>query len=246
MGVWFEEGGYLPSESEEETEATDTGRGPERSCTGPEDPELTGTEGSNPVPVRSEPVRLRGLLVSEDDHEEGELEWKKPDLKGWDPKPELVLYGGARRGLGGKGARVVGDRVPDLAAQLHSEDQRRRNEALALHGTSTTRPGYLLRCLGGADLPKELRETVEDKRKRDQLREELLQLQYDHGLKKWGFPTGRVASDHEVQLHHSLQDGLEYEYGQRPEDRRVHQYRRIEADRGLKRNLAARSNKPPS
>ena len=244
MGVWFEEGGYLPSESEEEAEESSEAARAGTGITEPENPELSRTEGSELLPAQAPPARLTRFSVSTEDHEEGELEWKKPDLKGWDPRPELVLYSGTRRGLGGHGAKVVGDSALDTAILLHSEDQRkRRAEAEVFHGPPVE-PGYRQRrtCKPDLDLPKDPKTTVEEKRERDRRRTELLQLKYDHGLKRWVFPTGRVATSQEVQKHFTLQ---EEEYG-KPTGLGGRQYKEISGNRHVRAVIASRSSKTPS
>ena len=133
----------------------------------------------------------------------------------------------------------------DLATLLHSEDQRKRKGVNWVHGPPA-RPGYLKRNPHLSDLPKDHQEVVEGKRKRDQERTAVLQLQYDHGLKQWLFPTGRVANSQEVQRYHTTQAELEYQYGQDEKDSRKRRYKNVVADRGLKQSLSKRSNKPPS
>lgn len=245
VGVWFEEGGYLPSESEEETEEAGLVAPSSSEATHQVDPELSGTTGAALLPAEAASARLSGKSVFSSDHEEGEVEWKRPDLSGWDPKPELVLYGGARSGLGGIGSKVVGDSAVDLAALLHSEDQRKRKGVNWVHGPPA-RPGYLKRNPHLSDLPKDQQEVVEGRRRRDQERAAILQLQYDHGLKQWLFPSGRVANSQEVQRFHVTQAELEYQYGQDEKDSRKRRYKDVVADRGLKQSLSKRSNKPPS
>jgi hypothetical protein len=208
-------------------------------------PELSGTTGAALLPAEAASVCLSGKSVLSGDHEEGEVEWKKPDLSSWDPKPELVIYGGARSGLGGIGSKVVGDSAVDLAALLHSEDQRKRKGDNWVHGPPA-RPGYLKRNPHLIDLPQDQQEVVEGRRKRDQEKAAILQLQYDHGLKQWLFPTGRVANSQEVQRFHIAQAELEYQYCEDEKDSKKRRYKDVVADRGLKQSLSKRSNKPPS
>jgi hypothetical protein len=245
VGVWFEEGGYLPSESEEEAEEAASVAQPGTESSNRVDPELSSTTGAALLPVEAASVRLSGKSVFSSDHEEGEVEWKKPDLSGWDPKPELVLYGGVRSGLGGIGSKVVGDSAVDLATLLHSEDQRKRKGTDWVHGPPA-RPGYLKRNPHLSDLPQDHQKVVEERKKRDQERTAILQIQYDHGLKQWLFPTGRVANSQEVQRYHAAQAELEYQYGQDEKDSKKRRYKNVVADRGLKQSLSKRSNKPPS
>jgi hypothetical protein len=68
---------------------------------------VSNTNTWSEIPEHHQPVRVEegakldpptlkvttpGHIVELDNDEEGEIEWKRPDLKGWDPKPDLVLY----------------------------------------------------------------------------------------------------------------------------------------------------------
>ncbi len=120
-------------------------------------------------------------------------------MKGWDPKPDLVLYKGKKKalGLGGKGDILVGDIVVDTAVIQHSDYQRKRKAELELCYWSNPAPRGLL-CRPTLDQVPDPRTTVEWRRERVQAEKEL-QLKFDQELKKWLFPVGSVASDLEVR-----------------------------------------------
>jgi hypothetical protein len=180
------------------------------SNTGSENPELNQLvrveELTKPV-QSSQKVPSQDQVERPDDHEEGELEWKRPDLKGWDPKPDLVLYKGKKRGLGGKGDISVANIAVDTAVVLHSDDQRKRKAELELCYGNDPAPRGLL-CRPTLDQASDPSITVERRRERIQAEKELLQLKFNQELKKWLFPTGCVATDLEVKRFLALREVL--------------------------------------
>ena len=203
-GVWFEEGGYLPSESDEESSESQRVGEERLDFKLLEDQKLSRTEASEAGSRES--GGCQGSAVSTRlryEPEDGEIQWKKPDLKGWDPKPDQILQSGKRRGLGGKGAEEWSSRIPDLAAVLHSESERKKAEELSQKG------GYLIseewdpekkRYHPNLDLAPDPAKAVREYRERKKKKEELKRLRFDETCKKWLLPSGRAATDQEIQL----------------------------------------------
>ena len=203
-GVWFEEGGYLPSESDEESSESQRVGEERQDFNLSEDQELSRTEASEAGSRES--GRCQGSAVSTRlryEPEDGEIEWKRPDLKGWDPKPDQILQSGKRRGFSGKGREEWSSSIVDTAAELHSEYERKKDEELRKKG------GYLIsekwdpdkkRYRPNLDLAPDPAKTVREYRERKKKKEELKRLRFDKTCKKWLLPTGRVASDQELQL----------------------------------------------
>jgi hypothetical protein len=244
VGTWFEEGGYLPSESEEEASEERVVAAVGTGITESENTELSHTEGSELVPVEPAPTRLSATLTSSEKPEEGEVEWKRPDLSNWKPDTNLVLYGGARRGLGGNGDKKVGDSVIDLAATLHSNAQRRRkNEIATFHGPDVPGARKRRRCKPDLTLPREPLQTAADKRERDRRKQDLRNLKYDQGSKRWVFADNRVASQDEVQSYLALQVEENLEFGRRSVESSRSKGHTARRHREVQQNLVDRKKK---